>query len=52
MNFNNFTIKAQEVVQQAIQIAQGNNQQVIDTGHLFKGLFSKAENVTGFLLKN
>jgi len=51
MNFNNFTIKAQEVVQHAIQVAQGNNQQVIDTGHLFKGLFSKAENVTGFLLK-
>lgn len=51
MNFNNFTIKAQEAVQQAIQIAAGNNQQAIETGHLLKGLLVEAENVTGFLLK-
>ncbi len=51
MNFNNFTIKAQEAVQQAIQIAQGNNQQAVETGHLLKGLLTNAENVTGFLLK-
>src|SRR5665647_565167 len=51
MNFNNFTIKAQEAVQQALQIASGNNQQSIETAHLMKGLLSEAENVTAFLLQ-
>ncbi|MBL7972938.1 MAG: type VI secretion system ATPase TssH, partial [Prolixibacteraceae bacterium] len=51
MNFNNFTIKSQEAVQHAFVIAQGNKQQAIETGHLLKGLFHEAENVTGFLLK-
>ncbi len=51
MNLNNFTIKAQEAIQFAFQIAQVNNQQAVETGHLFKGLFHSAENVTGFLLK-
>ncbi|MEZ5105789.1 MAG: ATP-dependent chaperone ClpB [Draconibacterium sp.] len=51
MNLNNFTIKSQEAIQHAFQIAQGNNQQAIETGHIFKGLFYAAENVTNFLLK-
>lgn len=51
MNFNNFTIKAQEAVQFASQIARGNNQQAIETGHIFKGLFHSGENVIFFLLK-
>jgi len=51
MNFNNFTIKSQEAIQQAFVIAQGNNQQAIETGHLLKGLLVAAENTTGFLLK-
>lgn len=51
VNLNNFTIKAQEAIQHGFQIAQGNNQQAIETGHIFKGLFFSAENVTGFLLK-
>jgi ATP-dependent Clp protease ATP-binding subunit ClpB len=51
MNFNNFTIKAQEAIQQAIQITAGNNQQSIETAHLMKGLLSEAENVTTFLLQ-
>jgi ATP-dependent Clp protease ATP-binding subunit ClpB len=51
MNLNNFTIKAQEAIQFAFQIAQGNNQQAVETGHIFKGLFHSAENVIGFLLK-
>ncbi len=51
MNFNNFTIKAQEAVQQAVQITAGNNQQSIETAHLMKGLLSEAENVTSFLLQ-
>ena len=51
MNLNNFTIKAQEAIQFAFQIANGNNQQAVETGHIFKGLFNSAENVIGFLLK-
>ncbi|HZH73084.1 MAG TPA: Clp protease N-terminal domain-containing protein, partial [Mariniphaga sp.] len=51
MNLNNFTIKAQEAIQHAFLVAQGNNQQAVETGHILKGLFHSAENVTGFLLK-
>jgi ATP-dependent Clp protease ATP-binding subunit ClpA len=51
MNLNNFTIKAQEAIQHAFQIAQGNNQQSIETGHILKGLTHSAENVVEFLLK-
>lgn len=51
MNFNNFTIKSQEAIQQAFQVAQGNNQQAIEPGHILHGLLHSAENVTGFLLK-
>ncbi len=51
MNFNNFTIKSQEAIQQAFQIAQANHQQAIETGHLLRGLLHSAENVTDFLLK-
>lgn len=51
MNLNNFTIKAQEAIQQAFQIAQGNNQQSIETGHILKGLSHSAENIIDFLLK-
>ncbi|TKG90678.1 ATP-dependent chaperone ClpB [Puteibacter caeruleilacunae] len=51
MNFNNFTIKSQEAIQQAFQIAQSYNNPVIEPGHILKGIFQKAENVTGYLLK-
>ncbi|RAK63820.1 ATP-dependent chaperone ClpB [Hymenobacter edaphi] len=51
MNFNNFTIKAQEAVQKATEIAGGLQQQAIETGHLLKGIFQVDENVTGFLAK-
>ncbi len=51
MNYNNFTIKSQEAIQQAFHIAQGNNQQAIETGHLLRGLIHSAENVVDFLLK-
>ncbi len=51
MNLNNFTIKAQEAIQYAFQVAQGNNQQSVETGHILKGLFHSAENVVGFLMK-
>ncbi len=51
MNFNNFTIKSQEAIQHAFEVAQGKQNQAIETGHLLMGLFHEAENVTGFLLK-
>lgn len=51
MNFNNFTIKAQEAVQKASEIAQGNQQQAIETAHLLKGLLSVDENVVSYVLK-
>ncbi|QIL77019.1 ATP-dependent chaperone ClpB [Hymenobacter sp. HDW8] len=51
MNFNNYTIKAQEAVQKATEIAGGNQQQAIETGHLLKGLFQSDENVLSFLAK-
>jgi len=51
MNLNNFTIKSQEAIQQAFQIAQGNHQQAVEPAHLLQGLLHSAENVSGFLLK-
>ncbi|NVO31346.1 ATP-dependent chaperone ClpB [Hymenobacter lapidiphilus] len=51
MNFNNYTIKAQEAVQKATELAGGNQQQAIETGHLLKGLFQSDENVLSFLAK-
>ena len=51
MNFDNFTIKAQEAVNHSVKMAEGNNQQAIETGHLLKGLMVNAESVIGFLLK-
>lgn len=49
MNFNNFTIKSQEAVQQAVELVQSNGQQVVETPHLFKGIMLKGEEVTQFL---
>ncbi len=51
MNMNNFTIKSQEAIQQAFQVAQGNNQQAIETGHLLQGVLHSAENISEFLLR-
>ncbi|GAB3640968.1 ATP-dependent chaperone ClpB [Spirosoma arcticum] len=51
MNFNNYTIKAQEVVQQATQIAQGNSQQTVETGHVLKAILDDDPNTVGFLSK-
>ncbi len=49
MNFNNYTIKAQEAVQQAQQIATENQNQAIETAHLLKGIMAADENVLRFL---
>lgn len=51
MNLNNFTLKSQEVLQQAQQLAAGAGHQAIETGHLFKSILQTDENVTPFLLK-
>jgi ATP-dependent Clp protease ATP-binding subunit ClpB len=51
MNLNNFTIKSQEAVQQAQQIALTNGQQAIENGHILKGIMAVDENVTPFILK-
>jgi ATP-dependent Clp protease ATP-binding subunit ClpB len=51
MNFNNFTIKAQEAIQKASEIASGNQQQAIENAHLLKGLLLVDENVIHYLLK-
>ena len=49
MNFNNFTIKAQEALQKAIDIARGNNQQMIEATHILKAIMNVGENLSSFL---
>src|ERR1043165_6151879 len=51
MNLNNYTIKSQEAVQQAAQLAAANGQQAIEVGHLLKGILDADEHVTPFILK-
>ena len=51
MNFNNYTIKSQETIQQAQQLAQGYGHQQIENEHIFKALLEVDENVLPFILK-
>ncbi|CAM1365321.1 protein disaggregation chaperone [Tenacibaculum soleae] len=51
MNFNNYTIKSQETIQQAQQLAQSNGNQQIENEHIFKAIFIVDENVLPFILK-
>lgn len=51
MNFDKYTIKSQEVIQQAVSIAQARQTSVVETGHLLKAVLESDENVTGFLFK-
>jgi ATP-dependent Clp protease ATP-binding subunit ClpB len=51
MNFNNFTIKSQEAVQKAMEIATAKQNQAIETSHLLKGMLMVDENVIPYLLK-
>ena len=51
MNLKNLTIKSQEALQQAQQIAQENNNPQLENEHIFKGILAVDENVTPFLLK-
>lgn len=50
MDINKFTIKSQEAVQQAQQLAETNGNQSIETGHLLKGIFLVDQEITPFLL--
>lgn len=50
MNFNQFTIKAQEAVQKAFDTAQGRQQQAIETPHLLTGVLEIGQDVTDYLL--
>lgn len=49
MNLNNFTLKSQEAVQEAVELVQLNGQQVVETPHLFKAILHKGEDITQFL---
>lgn len=51
MNFNNYTIKSQEAIQRAQQIAQGYGHQQIENEHIFKAIFEVDENVLPYILK-
>lgn len=51
MNLNNFTIKSQEAVQQAVTIATMHGQQAIENGHILTAILEVDENVTPFILK-
>jgi len=51
MNFNKFTIKAQEAAQQAQQIAMGKGNQSIEPAHILKGVLEVDENVSPYLFK-
>ena len=51
MNFNNFTIKSQEAVQQAVNVTQARGQQAIEPVHLLAGVLKVGENVTNFIFQ-
>ncbi|MDR0612365.1 MAG: ATP-dependent chaperone ClpB [Dysgonamonadaceae bacterium] len=51
MNLNNFTVKAQSVVQKSIDLARNRNQQAIEPAHLMKAILEEAESITNFLFQ-
>lgn len=51
MNFNNFTIKSQEAVQEAVNLTQNKGQQAIDPVHLLNGVLKVGENVANFIFQ-
>ncbi len=51
MNFNNFTIKSQEAVQEAVNLVQNRGQQAIEPVHLLAGVMKVGENVTNFIFQ-
>ena len=51
MNFNNFTIKSQEAVQEAVNLTQTRGQQAIEPVHVLAGVLKVGENVTNFIFQ-
>ena len=51
MNFNNFTIKAQEAVQEAVNLVQARGQQAIEPVHLLAGVLKAGENIVNFIFQ-
>ncbi len=51
MNLNNYTLKAQEAIQQAAEIAKEYKQQAVETGHLLKALLEAEESIIPYILK-
>ena len=51
MNFNNFTLKAQEAIQAAVELATSQQQQAIEPGHILKALVLSDDAVVPFVLK-
>ena len=51
MNFNNFTIKSQEAVQKAVEIARGYDHQAIEPAHLLKAMIEEGESVIKFIFQ-
>lgn len=51
MNFENFTIKVQEAIQEAVNLAQRNGQQAIEPEHLICGIMKVGENVTNYIFQ-
>jgi ATP-dependent Clp protease ATP-binding subunit ClpB len=51
MDLNKFTVRSQQAIQQAQTIASGHGQQVLENGHLLKGILEVDADVSPFLLK-
>lgn len=51
MNFNNFTIKSQEAIQEAVRLTQNKGQQAIEPAHIMAGVLKIGENVTNFIFQ-
>ena len=51
MNFNKFTNKAQEAVQEAVSIAQEHGQQVIEPAHIMGGIIKSDNRIVSFLFQ-
>ncbi|WP_289855822.1 ATP-dependent chaperone ClpB [uncultured Muribaculum sp.] len=51
MNFNNFTIKSQEAIQKAVEIAKGSGNQAIEPVHLLKGLMTEGDSLMQFIFQ-
>ena len=51
MNFNNFTIKSQEVIQKAIDLTRQNGQQLIEPVHILKAIIGESETIVNFVFQ-